>query len=542
MNCNNCTLSFEVTDEDRAFYKKIDVPKPTHCSTCRMQRRFAVRNERFLYPDECDLCHKKMISAYSPDKPFKVYCTDCWHSDKWNAEDYSQDFDFSRPFFEQFAELQLAVPRINLAVMNADNCEYSNYVADTKNCYLCFGSIHCEDCLYGSPYESKDCVDTFLARECEMCYECVDTEKSYSCSYCQDCSNCSNCLFCYDCRGCKDCIGSALLRNKQYYIFNEPHTKEEYEAKKASLNTGSYSIMQTLHQRYTDNLSKYPRKYAQNLQCENSTGNYIIKCKNTHQCFDVKHLEDCSYCAQVIDGKDSHDINYCEHFELAYDYIGFDDNYDIKFSNTCGHVKFTTYSAFCHTSENLFGSIALHHKKNCILNKQYTPEEYSKLKLQIINYMKKTGEYGEFFPVSISPFAYNETVAHQYLPEVKEAIMAKGWKWKEKDKKEYKPQSFAIPDDINDVGDDVLKQALACNSCGKNYRIIPQELKFYKKQHLPLPRACPDCRYDARLSIRPPRKLWERSCNSCDLLVQSTYPPEDKSMVLCDDCYLKEIN
>ena len=30
--------------------------------------------------------------------------------------------------------------------------------------------------------------------------------------------------------------------------------------------------------------------------------------------------------------------------------------------------------------------------------------------------MKKTGEWGEFFPSSISPFGYNETVAMEYYP------------------------------------------------------------------------------------------------------------------------------
>ena len=30
--------------------------------------------------------------------------------------------------------------------------------------------------------------------------------------------------------------------------------------------------------------------------------------------------------------------------------------------------------------------------------------------------MQKTGEWGEFFPASFSPFGYNETVAQEYFP------------------------------------------------------------------------------------------------------------------------------
>jgi hypothetical protein len=30
--------------------------------------------------------------------------------------------------------------------------------------------------------------------------------------------------------------------------------------------------------------------------------------------------------------------------------------------------------------------------------------------------MKSTGEWGEFFPLALSPFGYNETVAQDYFP------------------------------------------------------------------------------------------------------------------------------
>ena len=56
----------------------------------------------------------------------------------------------------------------------------------------------------------------------------------------------------------------------------------------------------------------------------------------------------------------------------------------------------------------------------CILNKQYTKEEYEALVSKIIEqmntmpYVDKNGvtyKYGEFFPIELSPFGYNETVA-----------------------------------------------------------------------------------------------------------------------------------
>ncbi len=85
MQCKNCTKNFIIADEDRKFYAKLGVPNPTYCSDCRTQRRMAYRNERNLYPRQCEACQKNILSMYSSDKPFPVYCRDCWRSDKWDA-------------------------------------------------------------------------------------------------------------------------------------------------------------------------------------------------------------------------------------------------------------------------------------------------------------------------------------------------------------------------------------------------------------------------------------------------------------------------
>ncbi|USN57480.1 MAG: hypothetical protein H6766_03435 [Candidatus Peribacteria bacterium] len=74
------------------------------------------------------------------------------------------------------------------------------------------------------------------------------------------------------------------------------------------------------------------------------------------------------------------------------------------------------YSFNCDSSSHLFGCIGLRNKSYCIFNKQYTKEEYNALVPKIIEHMKQTGEWGEFFHPSLSPFGYNETVANEYYP------------------------------------------------------------------------------------------------------------------------------
>lgn len=60
-----------------------------------------------------------------------------------------------------------------------------------------------------------------------------------------------------------------------------------------------------------------------------------------------------------------------------------------------------------------------------ILNTPYSQEEYEKLCGKIIDHMKTTLEWGEFFPTELATFGYNETVAHEYFPMTETAVKEK---------------------------------------------------------------------------------------------------------------------
>ncbi len=574
--CQNCRQSFTVEPEDFNFYKKIQVPPPTWCPECRLIRRMVWRNEKALYKSKCDLCKKSIISMYSDRMNFPVYCHECWWGDNWNPMEYGKEYDFSKPFFEQFRELLEKVPRPNLIVSNVNNCEYSNYIADGKNCYLCFGSIAVEDCLYGSPYESKDCVDSFLARECELCYECIDCEKLYKSSYCQDCSGSSDLIFCYDCQGCSDCIGCVGLRQKQYYIFNKPCSKEEFRKKRVELESNRNSLLEN-REKFEQLRKSLIHKYARILYSSNSSGNHIVNSKNTHYAFAAKKSEDSKYLTQIIEAKDTYDTNYCEHLELGYEHIGNFGNHKVQFSNTCGESQEVYYSDFCIASQNLFGCISLRNKKYCILNKQYSKEEYKALVSKTREYMVSCSytdargrEYvfGDFFPMELSPFAYNETVAHEYFPLTKKGAIEKGHQWEDLEEKyhEITMKAENLPNNTKDVDDSILKEVIGCEHEGKcneqcttAFKIIEPELQFYKKMNLPLPRLCPNCRHYQRLKQRNPLKLWPRQCmcdyktyqntikhdhhpeGRCPNEFETSYAPERKEIVYCENCYNSEV-
>jgi hypothetical protein len=70
-----------------------------------------------------------------------------------------------------------------------------------------------------------------------------------------------------------------------------------------------------------------------------------------------------------------------------------------------------------------------------------------------------------------------------------------------------------LPDNISDIPDDILNWAIECEVTKKPFRIIKQELEFYRKYNLPIPRRHPDQRHLDRMKLRNPRKLFTRVCD-----------------------------
>jgi hypothetical protein len=72
-----------------------------------------------------------------------------------------------------------------------------------------------------------------------------------------------------------------------------------------------------------------------------------------------------------------------------------------------------------------------------------------------------------------------------------------------------------LPEDIDNVTDDILNQVVICETTGKPFRIVKPELEFYRKHNLPLPHKHPDQRHLERMQLRNPRKLRDRACAKC---------------------------
>jgi len=419
--CKNCTHSFEIAPEDEKFYAKMKTPHPTFCPDCRLQRRLAWRNERTLYNNTCQSCKKPIIAVYQKDTPHTVYCQKCWWSFDWDPYQYAQEIDWNRPFFEQWNELFKKVPVVNL---NNDrpslvNSDYVNYVTDAKNCYLVFAANFLEDCMHSDYiWESRDTVDCSNSTKLELCYECTDCNRCYNCNYVTNSQSCNDCHLGYDLKNCRDCFACVQLRNKHHHFLNKKLDKEEYKDRvKKTLNNPT--LLEKVQKEYEALNLEHPREYTLQIRCENSTGNGIKNCKNCHSCFEGYGGEDLKWVDNFPgDTKDCYDISGCAEIQLAVDSacVGL-PAYNMRFCNMIlNGGRDMTYCAFTDGGREQFGCVGTKKAKHCILNKQYTKKEYELLVPKLIEHMKETREWGEFFPAELSPFKYEETVANLYFP------------------------------------------------------------------------------------------------------------------------------
>src|SRR3989338_8050986 len=462
----------------------------------KWQKLMSRRNEWKLYPRKCDASGELILSAYDSDVPFPVYNNSYWWGDAWDATDYGRAFDFNRPFFEQFYELMCVVPREGTSIFNSINCDYNSHIRESKNCYLNSLIARCEDLLYCYwMVNSRDTLDSMQANDSTLAYECSFVNNAYHCVMLEESNNCSDCYFSYQLRGCNHCLFSTNLSNKSYHLFNKPCTKEEFDEALAEVLNGSWKSWTRARDQYFEIKQKAVHRAMHSVNCENSTGDHIYNCKNCSYCFDSYGSED---CIDTISSADSKNI---------------DSSYSAGWQ-ACELVYFSVVSRGCQDIAFSSSPWLSNPLRSC--------------------------------PSCVSPhasFAYNETSAQDFFPLTQEEALAKDWRWKAVDLKEYQaPTLSELPDSSLDVPDSITQEVLACSKTGKNYKITKQELDFYRRMKLPLPRLCPEERHKQRSSTRNPFQLWERTCSKTEKPVWTSYAPQRPEKIVSEEAFLEEMD
>lgn len=538
--CQQCAVFFVIDEKEQAFLSKLHIPEPILCFDCGQKQRLIFRNSRSLYNRKCDHSGEAIISIYSPDKPYQVYKSDYWFSDQWDATNYGQDVDFSKPFFPQLKELQLKVPRLALLNFSGENSDYCNSCVGNKNCYLIFGGDHNQDCLFGNlSMHNESTVDADSSNQNKLCYMLGDSTSCYNCQFIFDSKNCSDSYFLSDCSNCKNCILCTNLNSTEYHINNQPVSKELFEQTKKQLLTGSYQTQQKFLQAFQKLRAERKVKFTHTLSCEDSSGDYLKSCKGCQNCYDSSESQDLQ---NVLFGTKASDcVNSSmlgDNTKFCSEVISTSNAYESTYSFGVLNSRNVEYSDLVLDSHDIFGCVCIQRQQYCILNKPYSKDDFTKLRDQLIAHMKQTNEWGKFLPKDLSCFGYNESCAQEYYPLKRDQALQEGFNWYDGDNtNSYQGPTIAIPDTIDQVSDEICRDILTCNVCQKNYRVVSQELAFYRTHKIPVPRSCHNCRYQFRQSLRNPRKLYPRACANCKTPFETTYAPERPETVLCETCY-----
>ncbi len=569
--CKHCGSSYPITDKDMEFYEKVSpvfggkkylIPPPTLCPECRQQRRQCFKNIYHLYKNE----ETWLISAFSPDKDYNIVPQKIWWEDTnlWLQE--GRDFDFSRPFFEQFRELQKVAPRWNLIQVWSENCEWCINMAGSHNCYYIKSWWNSEDCYYGERvFDSESVVDGYRVKFCNNCYDVYYGDNCRAVFFSKDVKNSRNSMYVFDCDNVSYCIGCVWLRNKEYHILNKQVTWAEFEKQKQEL-----LISRKARNAFVDSFNELrkitPVRCIRVDESENCFWNEIFNSKNVIYWFSVRWWEYLKYIFDSANSTSTLDSNWDDNGSYTYECSS---NYEPFNSCFCFNTASINDCFYCETSANLnhcFGCVGLNSKSYCIFNKQYTREEYEALVPRIIEHMmvhhptSPSGgeslplvggdgggiEWGEFYSPILSPYGYNEAEVQEYFPLTKEEATKGGiFNWSDYEAPFPKVEKIIpaklLPENIADIPDDILNWAIECEVTKKPFRIIRQELEFYRKHNLPIPRRHPDQRHLDRMALRNPRKLFARKCDKCGKDLITTYSPDRPETVYCGDCYNREV-
>lgn len=420
--CAHCGEKFIVEDRDLAFYERVSpaiggkqflVPPPTLCPHDRLRRRLAFRNQIFVFNRQSSLSGKRIFSSFPEETKFPVYANEEWWSDDWDPLQFGRDLDPGRPFFAQFSELRDCVPHMSRSAFNLYNSDYCTNASNIRNCYLVVNTSDAEDCLYGeNVWGSKDCLDCSQTKKSELCFDCTACLRCYNLQSSIECDDCRDSFFLLNCRSCTNCFGCANLRQTSYAIFNQVVGREKFHEFLASINLSSEQTRRRLRNEAHSFWRTQPRPHISAFRSEDVSGNYISESRAVHDSYFINQGERLRYCFNLDSiSHDCYDAGIPGvNSELLYETMncGLNSSRCVFSFQTYKGSHRCLYCYMCVGCEDCVGCVGLQRKRFCILNRQYTESQYNEIAPRIIEHMRSTGEWGEFFPIEFSPVPYNQ--------------------------------------------------------------------------------------------------------------------------------------
>lgn len=547
----HCTGTFGIEEGDIEFLRMLRVPPSNYCPTCRRMRRMVHMgvNRLFKRPCQAPGHNETVISSFSEQCPFPVYDYKYFISDEFDPFSYGRVYEGGSPLEFLFA-LRALFPMPSF--LNRDpsciNSEYSSGGRNTKNAYYASGCYGSEDIWYSNMAgDSRSVMDSRLIHSSELVYGSLKCEHLYKTSFAYFSSNCSDCTFIFDCKNCSDCFGCVNVRNGRYQVFNQQLSKEEYEAFIASVMPLSRSMIAELSERFWALVKSLPMNASHNIGSSNVSGVGIEFSQDLYDCVEAKNCQHMRYVDSGLSHKDSMDVLFSGGY--SHHLYG-----TINIGSHSSGVRFSVSSKFCTDCEFIFNSknltncfmcFGLQNKSYCILNTQYSEDEYYKIVDIIKSEMLTRGEYSDPLGFEFAAQAYNFSLSAIPYPLSSEEIkVLGGYSADEPDTNATGItvlKASDVPDVIDAVSDDILEEAIACSATGRPFRIVSTELAFYRRMKLPIPVVHPSVRLEDQYRMAQHGKTYKTTCVHCGTIIDSMFDPNDGFVLYCETCFQREV-
>ena len=411
-------------------------------------------------------------------------------------------------FFQETPKTSLISYRTN------ENCNFADNIFWWKNIYLSFSCWeNAENILYSYwVYDNvvNVCNSVSICSNSQNIYCSTDCLNSTNIFFSKFINNCHELRFCSDTTWCNNCIMCDNIENQSYCINNKKLSKEDYEKEKKEILSKKEMFLF-----WYKNIKAEWKSY----NTDNCTGKRIINCSNIENWLIVSNstigrndfmlswIDNCSYSYDCFQA--GHNTQYM--YAVANVWTFSEHLYcSVWIDDRCSHIYYSfllrscSYCIWCYWLQN---------KSFCILNKQYTKEERYELANKIFEKMDQDWSLWKFFPPSMNPFYFNDTVA--YLIDdtfTKEEVTKEGYLWREekiavdipknleiiytgkKDENDEKGKKGKVLSDFQwfdtnwnrQIDPEILKKVIV-DEQGNYYTIQKLELEFLQKYGLPLP-------------------------------------------------------
>jgi len=545
---------WQFDEREMEWCRRFGAPVSKYAPLTRMKWLTAFRTSFEIFWNKHAFTGEPILTYVHPDINIPVITDQEWHNLDVGADPkYQREIDLVRPLFDQVRDLVQVVP------MGARR-EWKNIVNtvgvgmwDVEDCYIVFSTVVAKRAMY-TYYCLEGCEDitqSVFVHTAQNCFGSTRIDRCHSCVVALESRDCINCSFVFDCRNCEDCFGATNLRNKKYVFFNEQLSREDYQQRVKAIDLSCRATYEQYYQKFKDLIgaSAFPENF--NLNSAESTGEYLTDCVRVTDSYYMQKCTDCAYnygsagaerCYYVSSAYPSADV-WMSAIMLECS--------QIKYSVMCGKSRDLEYCNNCHDCESCFGCVGLRNKKFHIFNKQYTEEEYWKKVDELKCAMLDRGEYGEFFPLDLSPngmqfsmtpVLYNVDVeqmeqfgAPMYDPD-RGAVLAP-----KKTVDEAPLISAEVPDCLKDIDPSVwVGKPFMDTKVNRRWTVVPKEFAFYQSHNLPFPKEHYTSRLRGQIEMMNLPLYEQLSCSACSASIRVA---KNKTFtarkVYCTACYLQ---